>query len=203
MRCKYCETEFEHGHATQKYCSLGCANKQSAITSRMKARARYLEKPNLCLNCDGIIPYEKTNDNTMYCSHSCSATATNKKRKAIKHCRHCQTILENNDRTYCSHSCKWSYEHPVMLEKIRKGEIVTGTTIKAHLFRERGHRCQICEGTEWQGKDIPLELDHINGNAGDNRGHNLRLICPNCHSQTDTFRGKNKGKGRKARGLPL
>jgi hypothetical protein len=50
---------------------------------------------------------------------------------------------------------------------------------------------------------IPLELDHIDGDAGNNNYDNLRVLCPNCHALTPTFKAKNKGKGRAARGLPL
>lgn len=49
-----------------------------------------------------------------------------------------------------------------------------------------------CGLTEWKGKPISLQLDHINGDKFDHRIENLRLPCPNCHSQTDTFAGRNK-----------
>lgn len=53
--------------------------------------------------------------------------------------------------------------------------------------------CSECGiGPEWNGKSLTLELDHINGINNDHRLENLRILCPNCHSQTSTFRGKNK-----------
>lgn len=55
--------------------------------------------------------------------------------------------------------------------------------------------CAVCSLSQWRGKDLSLELDHINGNNRDNRIENLRLLCPNCHSQTETWRGKNINSG--------
>ena len=54
------------------------------------------------------------------------------------------------------------------------------------------YKCAICGITEWNGKTLSLELDHINGINNDNRLENLRFLCPNCHSQTVTYGARNK-----------
>lgn len=59
------------------------------------------------------------------------------------------------------------------------------------------YKCTKCGIDSWQGETIVLDLDHINGNNRDHRLENLRYLCPNCHSQTDTFKGRNKNSGRK------
>ncbi|MFC9389016.1 HNH endonuclease [Streptomyces venezuelae] len=58
-------------------------------------------------------------------------------------------------------------------------------------------RCALC-GTEaaWRGEPLPLEVDHSDGDWRNNRIENLRLLCPNCHSTTDTYRGRGKGRTR-------
>ncbi|HWH29601.1 MAG TPA: HNH endonuclease signature motif containing protein [Mycobacteriales bacterium] len=63
-------------------------------------------------------------------------------------------------------------------------------------------RCAECGREEWNGKPIPLELDHVNGDRPDNRLENLRLLCPNCHAQTPTWRGRNIGRGMQAFATP-
>lgn len=53
------------------------------------------------------------------------------------------------------------------------------------------HKCECCGLSKWMGKDIPLEVHHIDGNKKNNTIENFMLLCPNCHALTDTYRGKN------------
>jgi heterodisulfide reductase subunit B len=71
--------------------------------------------------------------------------------------------------------------------------------IKRWLSETFGKKCSVCGIEEWNKKDIVFELEHKDGNSENNSKDNVCLICPNCHSQTDTYKGKNKGNGRHSR----
>ena len=70
---------------------------------------------------------------------------------------------------------------------------IVGQRQKSHLLRraliESGveYKCIVCTISEWRGLKLNLEIDHINGDSSNNALENLRFICPNCHSQTETF----------------
>jgi hypothetical protein len=65
--------------------------------------------------------------------------------------------------------------------------------LKNRLIKEniKKNECDVCGISEWNGNPINVELDHIDGNSKNHRLENIRMLCPNCHSQTDTFRAKN------------
>jgi len=77
-----------------------------------------------------------------------------------------------------------------------KGSFVSAHKLRLKLLKEgiKEHKCEICGINEWMGHPAPLELDHIDGNHFNNEMENLRILCPNCHSQTDTNSGKKNKK---------
>ena len=78
-----------------------------------------------------------------------------------------------------------------------RGVHVNGSTLRKRMVRDLGmeNKCALCNlSDEWNGLPIVLQVDHINGKNTDNHIDNLRLLCPNCHSQTDTFCGKKPNK---------
>lgn len=68
--------------------------------------------------------------------------------------------------------------------------------LKHRLYSEgiKENKCELCNISSWNGFELQCELDHINGDSNDHRLNNLRVLCPNCHSQTSTFRAKNMNK---------
>lgn len=77
--------------------------------------------------------------------------------------------------------------------------VINGSLSTVNLKRKilkhnlKDYVCEICGICEWRGEELSLHLDHINGVNNDNRLTNLRFLCPNCHSQTDTYCGRSKG----------
>lgn len=94
-------------------------------------------------------------------------------------------------------------KHKTPIENYLKIDGILIQTFKLKLLLwENGlkeKKCEQCSLSEWQGVPIPLELDHINGTKHDNRIENLRVLCPNCHALTPTYRGKNKKLKNEAR----
>ncbi len=70
-------------------------------------------------------------------------------------------------------------------------EIQRMRTRKQYLIREHGHQCEMCLNETWLNEKIPIEIHHIDGSRHNNSLENLKLLCPNCHALTDTYKGKN------------
>ncbi len=69
--------------------------------------------------------------------------------------------------------------------------------IRDYVLQQQGGLCAVCAiPSEWNGLELAFVLDHIDGDATNNRRENLRLVCPNCDSQLPTYKAKNRGSGR-------
>lgn len=92
-------------------------------------------------------------------------------------------------------------------EKIKTEDILSGKHPEFQTYKLKNrliksgilnNECSECKIKDWNGKPLNMELDHIDGNRHNHRLSNLRLLCPNCHAQTDTYRSKNKPNKDKA-----
>lgn len=110
-------------------------------------------------------------------------------------CVNCNKLLILNQKKFCSYSCQATNTNKVLFLAGTKNPRV----VRNYLLKTFGNKCFECNITEWMNKPILVEVEHIDGNSENNSIDNLKLLCPNCHSQTPTYRNKNKGNGRAAR----
>lgn len=207
--CVICSTPFlPKPNTTGKYCSLTCASRSRAKgATRRVNEENYLKTPTFCKGCDKILPYQKVLNKAVFCGSSCSATFHNQQRgRSTKLCDCCNTpfVYSNKSQRYCSRKCFGIIKKNITtVRKFEKGLIDRRPTMKRILLDRHGHKCQDsrCGIEMWHDQPVPLELDHIDGNAGNNMPDNVRLLCPNCHAMTPTSRGRNLGNGRKSRGI--
>jgi 5-methylcytosine-specific restriction endonuclease McrA len=112
-------------------------------------------------------------------------------------------VSHQKKNVYCSLECSAEGILLESVERAKLGLIRERPTLRKVLARLNGYTCECCGISEYNGKPLTLQVDHKNGLANDNSLSNLRLICPNCHSQSDTYSGRNKGRGRAALGIAL
>lgn len=81
-------------------------------------------------------------------------------------------------------------------EYLSSGSVIKSHRLKIKLLEDgiKEWKCEVCNNTEWNGQQIPLELHHIDGNHYNNELSNLQLICPNCHAFTPNHSGRGKRK---------
>lgn len=97
---------------------------------------------------------------------------------------------------FCDNACqglfKWELETK---PRILEGKVPDGSpALKKFLIETRGEKCEDCgQESTWNNKPLVLQLDHIDGDSDNNFPSNIRLLCPNCHSQTENFGSKGKG----------
>ena len=107
---------------------------------------------------------------------------------------------------YCDNKCQgehrnklWYIENQPLFEQ---GLLKSRSAIKRFVTLRDGYKCAICgQLPEYFGKPLVMILDHIDGDASNNKPTNFRLVCPNCDSQLPTYKAKNTGNGRATKGM--
>ena len=124
-----------------------------------------------------------------------------------KYCLHCCSTLPASAKKFCASNCQHAYHwqhRKTIFEKTgswpnTKNETAIARNVKRYVKELRGHICEICGLRTWCDKEIPLVLDHIDGNSSNSALNNVRLVCGNCDMQLPTYKSKNYGRGRFAR----
>ena len=150
----------------------------------------------------------KKNSGNNFCNRVCSSRyrkkePVEKKEKPSREpklCLFCKEKEIHRDRKFCSQECCRSYMKEQTNKRLLESGFIPDTQRrngKRALISVRGHKCEICGGEMWNGKPMPLRLDHIDGHSENGNISNLRIICANCDAQLPTYCGRNIGNGRK------
>lgn len=169
---------------------LGCCRKTILKYLKLKGinyTAVYKPKTIECLNCN------KPTVNKKFCSKSCTSTYINQINLSDK--RKNELILKKEIALkYKDYKggqrIKKIAEDNLMLENFEDIKFIGRK--RKRILLEQNNKCNSCGLIEWMGKPLTLELDHKDGNTNNNKRDNLECICPNCHSLTNTWRGKNR-----------
>jgi hypothetical protein len=137
--------------------------------------------------------FKQKNTRQKFCSQSCAAVYnnTNNRPKKDYYCLECKSLLQNN-RKFCNNNCWTLFRNKEKTELITSGLVSRRPVLKDYLTEHRGYKCECCGLSSWNNKIITLQLDHIDGNSDNNFPDNLRLLCPNCHFQTETYSKSDK-----------
>lgn len=152
-----------------------------------------LRKRKHCLEC---LPYKQ------------GSGSLRRKIVVKNYCKICGEPLKSKNSVYCSNSCYQKELYYEYIKRWQSGEEdgIVGEQwkdlslyIKRYLFEKYNNKCAKCG---WSKRNpytntLPLEIEHIDGNALNNKEENLILLCPNCHSLTKTYRGANRGNGKR------
>lgn len=133
-----------------------------------------------------------TRNSKYFCSYKCFSDS----RRRYKKCKNCENVFRVKGKKYCCcQKCSREYRtKTVFRRKWLDGDMTDTHSIRTQIILEFGDKCSKCNIAEWQNNSITFHVDHIDGNPDNNQYKNHRLLCPNCHSQTPTYKGGNKKK---------
>jgi len=214
--------EFEWLYSQQTYRRLLGPRNKLTLLEEYGPKIEVVER--FCQQCtESITHLPKANK---FCGHSCAASYNNIRKaprklttKAVKtvtinkdtklvykikdhrECLQCdETLVRRGQSTYCSLQCQADHKFALRLSHWLETGLASGNPqLRKFITHLDGYKCACCGLSEWNNKPITLEVEHIDGNSEDDCRDNVCLICPNCHSQTDTYKGKNRGNGRHSR----
>ena len=159
------------------------------IENRLERIRQYNMNPSRCVRCDKILPYEKQHNK--YCCRKCTVRWIPPKKPRLP-CPNCGNSPKTPQNKFCSRKCSYEFRKAELIERISRDEFISGKTIRRYYLSIRGHICEHCKNTIWNGVPIPLDVHHIDGKLNHNKPENIKILCPNCHTLTENYKSKNR-----------
>ena len=209
IKCKICEKEFKSQNQLNGHLGAHKTDRQQQSKTQTKMRKKIIKTcPSCRTNFEIIRLVDKDGNETIstkekkYCTRSCANKARYNKIENL--CKCCGKVVDYKHK-FCNHYCAQEFKRQQRINhwlETGKATISSGENhyIRSYIRNEQNDKCAICNIEPiWNDKPIVFILDHISGNSDDNSRKNLRLICPMCDLQLDTYKSKNKGNGREYR----
>ena len=176
MRCENCNNEHAGTYASGRFCCVKCSRSYSSNLKRDEINRKVSETNKL-----------KGKSQT---SHLRTPEVLEKRKKTmIERYGAVDGWFNDNQRKVARAKAAERRRENFLKTPFEELSIHTKRRV---LIKESSNTCSSCKNTTWLGQPIVLEMDHIDGNKQNNSKENLRILCPNCHSLTNTWKGRNK-----------
>jgi len=190
--CEHCGNKIPYEKRFNRFCGSSCS---ATFNNTGKIRNKY-----------GTGGYKSSLSDAEKLERRSGKLVSVKTQKILRVANNCllcgETILGKGKfrKKYCNLACSLEHKRMVRFSMIAENpNDFTSKAVKKYLLHTRGHSCESCKNTEWMGVEIPLEIEHIDGNSYNHNFDNVLLLCPNCHALTPTYKGRNTGNGRHER----
>ena len=214
MLCKHCnvnESQKYSKYTSGEYCSRKCSRAFSTKEKRQEINQKVSYTVRTNPNSSGF----KTIDPRRDLAIKARKVKFESKPRVEVSCKFCEKMYVPKDARnkggFCSRDCLNLYNKAHPEEVLARNLKSKATSMKNRrakwdqlpfeqrpggyqrelIFEEQDGKCLHCGLNEWLGRSMPLEMDHIDGNRSNNKRENLRLLCPNCHALTPTYKGRN------------
>jgi hypothetical protein len=212
-KCLNCGNEFETTIKNgKKFCNNSCS---ATYNNKLRVLDYEKKKEVFCVTCNEVIEVNiRASNKNCKCDKCNSKKIIRNKENRIKlnkkyanlkqgnKCLNCGKELKSKQAFFCNNTCCAQFKFKEIFKKIESGDAtLKEKQYKKYLIEKYGNKCMECGWDKINPfcNKVPIELEHIDGNSENNSLDNLKLLCPNCHSLTPTYKALNIGKGRHKR----
>lgn len=200
MKCEFCGSEHNGSYGSGRFCSVKCARLYAIDRNNKKDKF----VTGICKNCNNEFQVKRGTPKEWYICDNCKNVFFGSRKRTSSRihtelvCTICEKIcsvlvpeseINRFSDNYKCKDCLREINKQAQLTRYKNLPWDQTSHFEKYrrILQDQNNKCLLCGISEWNNKKLKLHLDHIDGNKLNNSRENLRLICPNCHSQTDTY----------------